>query len=508
MKIDVTSNAKKNIVVGVTSKVILLILPFISRMVINRTIGVEYLGLNSLFTSILSVLTLSEMGLSSALVYHMYKPIAEDNKSEISSLLNFYRKAYIFIGTFILTIGLILTPFLPVLINGTNFEGVSIYAIYFIQLLNTVLSYYLFAYKQSLLIAYQKDYVNSMINVLIQAGLQIVQIIILLNTKNYYLYILCLPIFTVLNNLWVAFFTKKLFPDIKCSGKVNTHIIKSIKKLVVGSFIQRVCTTTRNSLDSIFISAYVGLTVTAIYNNYFTVFNGITVILSIIATSVSGGIGNHIVIKSVEENFEELKKLDMLYMLVSTWCMICLLCLSQTFMRLWMGENMIFPIKTVIMLCIYFYVLKMGDIRGLYYTATGMWWEMRYRSIGETISNVLLNILLGKFFGIDGIICATIISIVFFNFIWGTKIVFKNYFGENKILEYYKSHLSYILIAMLVSCIVYIVTSKIILSSLLLQLVAKAIVCGILTGILLLIFYSRNTLFRPAIKIIRRKGKV
>lgn len=147
MKIDVTSNAKKNIVVGVISKVILLILPFISRMVINRTIGVEYLGLNSLFTSILSVLTLSEMGLSSALVYHMYKPIAEDNKSEISSLLNFYRKAYIFIGTFILTIGLILTPFLPVLINDTNFEGVSIYVIYFIQLLNTVLSYYLFAYK-------------------------------------------------------------------------------------------------------------------------------------------------------------------------------------------------------------------------------------------------------------------------------------------------------------------------------------------------------------------------
>lgn len=507
MKIDVTSNAKKNIVIGVTSKVILLILPFISRMVINRTIGVEYLGLNSLFTSVLSVLTLSEMGLSSALVYHMYKPIAEDNKSEISSLLNFYRKAYIVIGTFIFIIGVALIPFLPILINGGNFEGVNIYVIYFVQLLNTVLSYYLFAYKQSLLIAYQKDYVNSIINLLTQSGLQVVQIIILLNTKNYYLYILCLPIFTVLNNLWIAFFTKKLFPDIRCTGKVNTRIIKSIKKLVAGSFIQKACATTRNSLDSICISAFVGITITAIYNNYFTIFNGITVILGIVATSVSGGIGNHIVIKSVEENFEELKKLDMLYMLVSTWCMVCLLCLSQTFMKLWMGENMIFPIKTVIMLCVYFYALKMGDIRGIYYTATGMWWEMRYRSIGETISNILLNILLGKFFGIDGIICATIISIVFFNFIWGTKIVFKSYFGENKILEYYKAHLTYILIAVIVSCIVYLITSKIVLSSLILQFIVKTIVCGLFAGILLLIFYSRNALFRPAIKLIRRKGK-
>lgn len=507
MKIDVTSNAKKNIVVGVISKVILLILPFISRMVINRTIGVEYLGLNSLFTSILSVLTLSEMGLSSALVYHMYKPIAEDNKSEISSLLNFYKKAYIVIGTFIFIIGLVLLPFLPILINGGNFEGVNIYVIYFVQLLNTVLSYYLFAYKQSLLIAYQKDYVNSIINLLTQSGLQIVQIIILLNTKNYYLYILCLPIFTILNNLWIAFFTKKLFPDIRCTGKINTRIIKSIKKLVVGSFIQKACTTTRNSLDSICISAFVGITITAIYNNYFTIFNGITVILGIVATSVSGGIGNHIVIKSVEENFEELKKLDMLYMLLSTWCMVCLLCLSQPFMKLWMGENMIFPINTVIMLCVYFYVLKMGDIRGIYYTATGMWWEMRYRSIGETISNILLNILLGKFFGIDGIICATIISIVFFNFIWGTKIVFKSYFGENKIIEYYKAHLTYILIAMIVSCIVYLITSKIVLSSLILQLIVKTIVCSIFAGTLLLIFYSRNALFRPAIKLIRRRGK-
>ena len=127
------------------------------------------------------------------------------------------------------------------------------------------ISYFMFGYKQSLLVAYQREDINSIINLLTQSGLQIAQIIILVTIKNYYFYVICIPIFTMLNNLWIWWFTKKMFPAIKCSGKLDALYLKSIKKLVIGSFIQKACGVTRNSLDSVCISAFVGLTITGMY---------------------------------------------------------------------------------------------------------------------------------------------------------------------------------------------------------------------------------------------------
>ena len=295
----------------------------------------------------------------------------------------------------------------------------------------------MFGYKQSLLVAYQREDINSIINLLTQSGLQIAQIIILVTIKNYYFYVICIPIFTMLNNLWIWWFTKKMFPDIKCSGKLDALYLKSIKKLVIGSFIQKACGVTRNSLDSVCISAFVGLSITGIYNNYFTIFNGVTVILAIFITSLTGGIGNHVALKSKAENYEELKKIDFLYLQISGWCTCCLLCLSQPFMKLWMGTDMLLSPLSVLFMCIYFYMLKVGDVRSIYYSTTGMWWEMRYRSIVETVANLILNIVLGYLFGINGIILATVISLFLFNFLWGASIVFKNYFGLEKVKSYF-----------------------------------------------------------------------
>lgn len=251
MKIDVKKNAKRNIIFGLANKIILLFFPFFIKSFINTYLGSEYLGLNSLFTSILSVLSLTELGISSALVYHMYKPIAEDDTKKICALLNFYRKTYLVIGIVTSFLGLLLMPLLPRLIKGEWPVDINIYVIYLIQLLANCISYFMFGYKQSLLVAYQREDINSIINLLTQSGLQIAQIIILVTIKNYYFYVICIPIFTMLNNLWIWWFTKKMFPDIKCSGKLDALYLKSIKKLVIGSFIQKACGVTRNSLDSV-----------------------------------------------------------------------------------------------------------------------------------------------------------------------------------------------------------------------------------------------------------------
>ena len=506
MKIDIKRNAKRNITIGLINKIILLILPFVSRMVIKQQLGAQYLGLNSLFSSILSVLSLSELGLSSALVYHMYKPIAEDDHEKLSALLNLYRKAYLLIGTVISVIGLVLVPFLPKFISGSYPDNINIYLVYLVQLFNCSISYFLFGYKQSLLVAHQRNDIDSLINLLTQFGLQVAQIILLVTTRNYYYFIFCMPVFTIINNLWVAYFTNRLYPDLNCQGKLDRDTLKNIKKLVIGSFVQKACGTTRNSLDSICISAFVGLAITGMYNNYYTIFNGVTALLAILSVSITGGIGNHVVIKSKDENFNELQLLDFLYMALSGWCVTCLLCMSQSFMKFWMGDEMLLPIITVINMCVYFYAMKLGDMRCNYYNATGLWWEMRWRSIGETISNLVLNICLGYFFGINGIVLATTISIFLFNFIWGASIIFRCYFGKEKLHSYYLYQLHYFINTVLVCGITYIACSRISFSSPLVDLVVKGIICCVVGGGMTLLLNCKNELFKPAMKMILKRS--
>ncbi len=504
MKLEVGKNTKRNMIVGLVNKIILLILPFFTKSIINTTLGTEYLGLNSLFSSILSVLTLSELGFSSAMVYHMYKPIAEDDHGKINALLNLYRKAYLVIGLAISLVGIVIIPFLPLLVKGSYPADINIYIIYVIQLLNTALSYFLFGYKQSLLVAYQRDDINSLINLITQGGMQILQLVLLILTRNYYYFIIIMPVFTIANNLWIAYFTKKLFPYAKCEGKLEKDTLKSIKKLVAGSFIQKACATTRNSLDSICISTFVGLAITGIYNNYFIIFNGITVLLSIVGTSLAGGIGNHVVVKSKEENYHELEMIDFLYMQISGWCTVCLLCLSQVFMHFWMGEKLMLSMPTVVLMCVYFYMLKVGDMRGVYYNATGMWWEMRYRSIVETIANLVLNIVLGYFYGVNGIVLATIISLFFFNFLWGATIVFKNYFGSFQLKGYFYYHAKYAVITFIICFISYFISSKIRNQSPVIELIERAVVCILVPTILYLGIYCKTKLFKQSLKMVKK----
>ena len=312
MRINVKKNARRNITIGIANRFLLMILPFFTKSIINVYLGAEYLGLNSLFGSVITVLSLTELGISSAMVYHMYKPIAEDDTEKICALLNFYKKAYFIIGVVTTAIGLSLLPFLPHLIKGNCPSTVNIYLLYLIQLSSNCVSYFLFGYKQVLLTAYQREDIYSIIHLLTQGGMQIAQLVLISLTKNYYYYALCTLIFTVINNLWIGWFTGRLFPHIVCKGKLDQAVLDNMKKLVAGSFIQKACSVTRNSLDSVCISAFVGLVVAGMYNNYYTIFNAIRTVLAVCVTSLTGGVGNHIAIKSKEENFQEMQRLDFL----------------------------------------------------------------------------------------------------------------------------------------------------------------------------------------------------
>ncbi len=504
MKLDVVGNAKKNLIFGAINKGIILILPFIVRAVINTKLSSEYLGLNSLFSSILTVLNLSELGFSSAIVYHMYQPAAENDTYRICALLNLYRKIYAIVGTIVLALGLAMIPLLPYFVNGPYPKEINLTGIYLIFLADTVISYFMYAYLSSLITVYQRNDRNSMINTVISVALNCAKIIVILLFRDYYLCILLQPLFTILNNLWIALVVRKLFPQYRCYGTVPRETLSSIKVLVTGAFIQKVCTVTRNSLDSICISSFLGLALTGIYNNYYTISASISSFLGLFYSSFIGGVGNHIAIKNKSDNFDEMKKLDFMYLWLSGWCTICLLCLFQPFMTLWMGESMLLDMKSVTLFCIYFYLLKLGDVRYIYTEARGLWWEHRYRSVVEAIGNFLLNVVFGRLWGIYGILTATILTIFFINYLWGSQITFWSYFGIEKRKEYFRYQLEYTIVNLVICIVTFLLASFIDMESVWTVLLLRMCLCALFPNILYLIVYHRKAEFRDVLALLKR----
>lgn len=495
MKLNVMENAKRNIVFGIANKLTLILCPFVSRTVIQIVLGAEYLGLNSLFSSIISILNLTELGFGTAVVYHMYRPVAENDTTTICALLNFYKRIYRGIGIIILIVGMVLIPFLPHLISGTYPEGLNLVFLYLIYLINTSISYFMYAYMQSLLVVYQREDVNSSTNMIITLLLHGSQIVMLFLFHNYYYFILMMPIFTIANNLRIVHMVKRMFPQYHCEGVLSPSLIQDIKQHVKGAFLSKACMASRNAFDSIFASMFLGLAVTAVYNNYYYIMHAIGVMLSVISTSFFGGVGNHVVVKSIEENFIELKKLDFLYMWISGWCTICLLCLFQPFMKLWMGEKMTFPIRVMLLFCIYFYLLTTGDMRSIYSSANGLWWKYRYRSLAETVANLILNFVLGKFFGVYGILLATIITIFVCSFLWGSRIVFKYYFQLSRLKEYYGYHMKYALVTFSLCILTYGICSLISCSNTFGILFLRMVVCAVLPNIGYTLIYRNTDMF-------------
>lgn len=506
MKLERSKNAFRNISFGITNKVVTIILPFIVRTIFIRTLGAEYLGLNSLFSSILTVLNLTELGFSSAIVFSMYKPIAEDNDQSINALLYFYKKVYRYIGCIILAIGLLLIPILPNLIRGTYPEDIHLIIVYVIYLFNTVLSYFLFAYLTALITAFQRDDIISKINIFISIALYGSQIVILLLVTNYYIYILTMPICTILNNLLTAIMAKKMFPQYSPIGKLKSDQKADIKEKVSGLMINKICVVSRNAFDSIFVSMFLGLMETTIYNNYYYIMNSVVVMLNVLATSIVAGIGNSVSMESEEKNYHDMKKMNFIYMWLAGWCTVCLLCLYQPFMKIWVGEQLMFSMSTVVLLCLYFYILKMGDIRSIYDQAIGIWWENRFRAIAEAIANLILNYVLGKYWGVNGIIVATLISLFIINFCYGSQIIFHYYFKNQTIKEYYLMNTIFAIVTFLIGCITYFICELIKIDGVI-ELIVRGGICVVIPNGLYFILYCKTNYFKESVPWVLSKMK-
>lgn len=498
-----TKNTSRNIVWGIVNKLITLLFPFLIRTAILKILGSEYLGLSSLFTSILQVLNLAELGFSSAVVFSMYKPLADNDEATVCALMNLYRKVYTIIGICILSIGILLIPFLDRLISGSHPADVQLAVLYIIYLVNTTLTYFLFAYKKSILVAAQRNDIVSNIASAVHIIMYCSQIVVLAFTKNYYYYAVLLPIFTVVDNLIANYMANKMFPQFKCHGELDDEIKQDIKKRIAGIMFGKICGTTRNSFDSLFISMFIGLNAVAIYGNYYYIMSGVQGILTTITVAMKASIGNSIATESIEKNHNDMMNFTFIYMWIAGWASVCILCLIQPFMRMWVGTKLMFSDGITVAFVVYFYTLAIGDVRNMYVEATGIWWEQRYRAIMEAIANLVLNAILVQYLGVLGIIIATLISLIVFNVIYGSQIIYQYYFTKQRVIRYYLYHLFYATITGVACVISYGICSYLTVDGIM-GFFIKLCICCVIPNTVYFICYCRMEEFSAMLIYVKR----
>lgn len=248
---------------------------------------------------------------------------------------------------------------------------------------------------------------------------------------------------------------------------------------------------------SIFVSAFISLTMTTIYNNYYYIVNAIVGVMNVITSAMIGGIGNSIAAESKKKNYNDFTVFNFIYMWISSWATVTLFSLYQNFMVLWVGEELILPLLAPVLFSVYFYALKMCDIRTTYTSAAGLWWENRSRAICETVANIILNYLLVQIWGVYGIVLATIIPLVLINFGFGAQVLFKHYFTDEKISQYFIDNLSYAVVTIISAIVTFKVTASIGEYSVM-NLFIRGIICCILPNILLWVAYCRSLKFKMA----------
>lgn len=502
MRLDRVGNTKRNIIVGEIDRFVGIILPFIVRTMIIHIIGEDYLGLTSLFYSILQMLNLVEMGFGTSIVYSMYKPIAENDVKTINALYKFYAKVYRIIGLIMGSLGLILLPFLPYFIKGEIPPDINVYVVYLIFIINSVLNCFIFPNRRAVLSAYQREDINAFIHLIAQSIMYVLQMLAVAMAKSYYLYILTIPLFTIGYALLCAREFRKLFPEYHEEGDIEGDMKENIKKQVAGLMVRKVATYSRNAFDSIFISAFIGLGANAIYGNYYYVMDSVVLILGVIKTAMAGGVGNSIAMETVEKNKKDMKIIDFLFMIVSGWCSICMICLYQPFMTVWVGKKMLLPMYIAVMFAVYFYIVMMGEVRILYAESVGIWWQARYLAIVEAVANIALNWLFVRNWGIAGIILATMISYFVLNYIGGAFILYKYYFTKFKISEYFLWQLKYTIVTLIVSVITYFVTAQIGLEGIL-GLIVKGVVCALVAALMYYLIYFKTRIYKESEYLIR-----
>lgn len=424
------TNVRNGIIMGLVNNALTIILPFVSRTIIIRQLGIEYVGLGGLFTSILQVLSLSELGFGGAVSAFLYKPIADNDTEKIKAILNFIRKIYRMVGLAILLFSVALLPFLDGLIAGSVPEELNIYVLYMLYVANTVISYFTYAYKRILLSANQRYDIDVSITSVCIIGQYVIQIILLLLYKNYYMYVVIIPLMTATANILAYIITTKLYPKYYCEGELEKSDVERIFKNSGGAFCSQIGSTVYLSVDNIVISAYLGLMILGKYNNYYYVIASLIAIFAVIHNSIRPTIGNIIATEGYVKIWDYFVEINQIYMMLAIVCCSCCVVLFQDFESIWAGKDNMLDFGIVILITSMFFVGRLGGVLSIFKESAGLLWEGKFIPLISAGVNLSLNIFLVNMIGLPGIIISTIVGSLTVGLPGNVYITFKYLFKD------------------------------------------------------------------------------
>lgn len=425
-----SKNIVLNIASGVGGQVFTSVLQFVCRTIFISLLGATYLGVNGLFSNILSMLSLAELGIGPAIVFSMYKPIAERDEIHIAKLMNFYKSSYRIVAAIVLLIGLGLTPFLEFFINDST--GIAdLQLIYVLIVLNTVVSY-LYAYKGSMLNADQKAYAVVIIRNIFSVVQNLFQILILIFTCNYLLYLITQIITTYIGNYVLSKYVDRKYPFLLRYRKerVNKSEKRDILKKVQGMMVHKLGGFVLNGTDNLVISKFVGVVAVGLYSNYLLIINMIKAYLTQVTGSLTASVGNLIANESLEKVYGIFRAMLLAYSWIYGFCFICFYVIFQPFICLWIGEQYLLGKSVLFLICINFYLNGYQDCVNTYINATGLFWETRKKPIVECVINLVVSIVLAYKIGLAGVFIGTLTSYLV-TFWINPMVLHRNYFKKS-----------------------------------------------------------------------------
>ena len=488
------NNSIRNITTALIGQVIGIALSFIGRVVFINTLGTEYLGVNGLFTNVLSILSLAEMGVGSAIIYSLYKPLALKDNKQIKGLMSFYRDAYRIIGCLILIIGIGLVPFLSYIIKDQPDIPYLTY-IYILFLINSVASYF-FAYKRSLIIADQKNYITTIYRYGFYILLNISQIMLLLSTQNFILFLIMQIIITIFENIMVAYKANRMYPFLKSGTaiKLDKESKKEIIKNVKAMMIHKIGGVVVNGTDNILISRFVGVIWVGLYSNYYLIISAINTIIGQVFSAVTASVGNLNAVETKEKSYSMYKKILFINFWIGGFCAIALWILFNPFISLWIGNQYLFKPMIVLIIVVNFYIMLVRKTTLIYRDSMGLFWLDRYKAIFEAIINIVVSVLLALKLGIAGVFIGTFISTLTTAF-WVEPYILYKYGFEMKVRDYFFRYIKYTSIILVSGIITHQICTAFTTVTWM-SLFGRAAVCVIVPNLIFLVCFYRTDEFR------------
>ena len=503
-----STNSIKNAVVATAMNLITILIGFVAQKIFIDVLGTEYLGINGLFTNILSMLGIIELGLGSAIIYHLYKPIADKDTEKIKSLMQFYKIGYRIIALLVTIIGLLIIPFIGFIVGEVTITTNIVY-IYILFLIDIVVSY-LLSYKRSILYANQQTYIVNVIHIGYIIIMNIAQLIALIITKNYILYLWIKIICRILENVVITVIANRIYPYIKSkeTKQLDTKVKKSIFTKVKGLVYHKIGSFIVLGTDNIIISTFLGITTVGLYSNYNLIMQALNSLFTQVFNSITASVGNLLVEKDGKKSYDIYKNMLFLNSWIYAFASSGILCIIEPFIKVWIGGQYLLPLSVLITLVINFYIQGMRKTCNTFKEAAGIFYEDRYVPLIESLINIITSIILVKIFGLVGVFLGTIISTIIIFFYSYPKFVYMPLF-EKTYIQHLKDYIPYIIISILAVGATYFITSNIYVENLILQiLINLIIVCVIPNIIYWLAFHKTSQLkyYKQLLKNIKNKN--